>query len=50
MRITVSDKTDMQVDGGRGSFGGQRSNRGGGSGGGEGRPEMDEKWTRGKGE
>ncbi|CAF1269064.1 unnamed protein product [Adineta ricciae] len=49
MRITVSDKTDMQVDGGRGSFGGQRSNRGGGgSGGGEGRPEMDEKWTRAK--
>ncbi|UJR33901.1 hypothetical protein I4U23_021320 [Adineta vaga] len=45
IRVTVSDKTDMhQTDGGRGTFGNNRSNRGGG--GGEERPEMADKWKR----
>lgn len=49
MRISVSDKTDIQADGGRGSFGGHRQNRGTG-GGGEERPEMGERWKRVEGE
>jgi RNA recognition motif-containing protein len=41
IRVNVSDKTD--TDGGRGSFGNNRSNRGTG---GEERPEMSETWKR----
>ena len=47
IRVNVSDKTDSHnTEGGRGTFGNNRSNRGGGSGGGEERPEMADRWKR----
>jgi hypothetical protein len=45
IRVSVSDKTDShQSEGGRGTFGSNRSNRGGG----EERPEMADTWKRAK--
>ncbi|CAF0745667.1 unnamed protein product [Rotaria sordida] len=42
IRINISDKPDLHSDSGRGTFGNNRSNRGGG----EERPEMADRWKR----